>query len=109
MTIEQALKRLEAIDREVVLLSHINGVLVWDQEAVPPGGTEERSRQVGLLERKMHELSSSDQVGEILATLGAEAGREEGSSAFDERTRGLVRWYYRTWARSRKLVDDFVQ
>jgi carboxypeptidase Taq len=109
MTQQEAFARLEAIDREVVLLSHINGVLVWDQESVPPAGIEERSRQMGLLERKIHELSSSEQIGELLEALGAHCGREDGDPALDERSRALVRWYHRVYNRSRKLDADFVQ
>ena len=33
MNKEKAVESLRAIDKELVLLSHINGVLQWDQES----------------------------------------------------------------------------
>lgn len=104
-----ALKRLEAIDREVVLLSHIGGVLVWDQEVVPPSGTEERAKQLGLIDRNMYELTASDEMGDILFALGASETDEEGDTSFDDRTRGIIRNYHRLWSRDRKLDAQFVQ
>lgn len=109
MTREQALRRLEELDREIVLLSHIEGVLAWDQEHVPPAGVEERARQSGLLERKIHELAVSDEMGNLLADLGASDASEDGESALDDRSRAMVRNYYRSWRRERKLDADFVQ
>jgi len=109
MTRERALATLEAIDREMVLLSHISGVLVWDQEAVPPAGVDERAAQLGLLDRKMHELTASDEMGELLTILGASEHQEEGDPSLDDRSRGIIRWYYRTHDRSRKLDAGFVQ
>ncbi len=104
-----AIKRLEAIDREVVLLSHISGVLVWDQEVVPPSGAQERASQFGLLERKIYELTASDEMGEILTALGATDDNNEGDRSLDDRSRGIIRNYYRAWSRDRKLDGDFVQ
>ena len=104
MTRERALATLEAIDREMVLLSHISGVLVWDQEAVPPAGVDERAAQLGLLDRKMHELTASDEMGELLTILGASEHQEEGDPSLDDRSRGIIRWYYRTHDRSRKQI-----
>lgn len=106
---EEAFQRLEAIDKEAVLLSHISGVLIWDQEVVPPAGVEERAKQLGLLDKRLHELTTSDQVGELLTILGASADTPEGHAALDDRTKGIVRNYYRNWVRGRKLDADFVQ
>lgn len=103
-----ALRKLEAIDKELVLLSHIAGVLVWDQESVPRAGVEERALQMGLLDRKMHDLVASDEMGELLVDLGASEENEEGASD-DDRSRGIVRNYFRLWQRERKLDASFVQ
>ena len=105
----EALQRLEEIDREIVLVSHISGVLEWDQEAVPPMGTEERSRQQGWLERKLHDLVASDEMGMTLAALGADDSHTEGADWLDDRSKGLVRLRYASWNRERKLDADFVQ
>jgi carboxypeptidase Taq len=109
MNQQEAIRSLEAIDREYVLLSHISGVLVWDQEMVPPAGAEERAKQLGLLDRKMYELTSSDTVGEILDVLGASDETEEGDGSLSEQTGALVRQYWKNWNRQRKLDADFVQ
>ena len=106
---QRAMQRLEAIDREQVLLTHIIGVLVWDQEVVPPAGVEERARQLGLLDRKVHELVASDEVGQLLPDLGVSDVNPEGSATLDDRSRALVRTYQRNWSRERKLDADFVQ
>lgn len=109
MLVQNALKRLEEIDREVVLLSHINGVLVWDQDVIPYSGSEERARQLGLIDRKIYELTSSDEMGELLSALGASESDDEGDESLDDRSRGIVRNYFRAWNRDRKLDGDFVQ
>lgn len=106
---QRAIQRLEVIDREQVLLTHIIGVLVWDQEVVPPAGVEERAKQLGLLDRKVHELVVSDEVGQLLQDLGASDANPDGSAMIDDRSRALVRTYQRNWSRERKLDADFVQ
>jgi carboxypeptidase Taq len=106
---DAALKRLREIDGEVVLLTHINGVLVWDQEMVPPAGNGERAQQMGLLERKVFELTTSDEMGEILSALGASEKEEDGELSFDDPTKGIIRNYWRVWNRERRLDADFVQ
>ncbi len=98
---DEALKRLKEIDTEVLHLSHILGVLSWDQEVLPSKAVEGRGAQIGLLERQAHTLVTSDELGEIIATLdGAEL------SPFEE---AMVRHAKRDWERERKLDGDFVQ
>lgn len=97
----RALKRLYAIDKEIVLLSHILGVLSWDQEVLPPAAIEERGAQMGLLERRIHSLETSDEMGELLAALE--------SVELDEIDGALVREAKRTFLREKKLSGEFVQ
>lgn len=104
-----AIRRLEEIDREVVLLTHIGGVLVWDQDVIPPKGSGERAKQLGLIDRKIYGLTASDEMGEVLSALGASESNDEGDGSLDDRSRGIVRNYYRAWNRDRKLDSDFVQ
>ena len=66
---DEALKRLKEIDTEVLHLSHILGVLSWDQEVLPPKAVEGRGAQIGLLQRKVHALATSDELGEIVEAL----------------------------------------
>lgn len=88
---DEALKRLKEIDTEVLHLSHILGVLSWDQEVLPSKAVEGRGAQIGLLERQAHTLVTSDELGEIIATLdGAEL------SPFEE---AMVRHAKRDWER----------
>lgn len=105
MDTEALLSRLEAMDREITLLSHILGVLVWDQESVTFAGIDERAQQMGLIESRIHHIESSDEMGDVLAGLGA----LEGGPDLDEHSRALVRERFRIWHRERLLGDDFVR
>ena len=109
MSMKKSFQRLEELDREIVLVSHIAGVLEWDQEMVPPAGTDERSRQQGWLERKRYDLVASEEMGAILANLGADEDHEDGGDSLDERSKALVRLRYAEWNRERKLDSEFVQ
>ena len=101
MVVDKAVKRLKEIDREVLLLSHILSVLSLDQDVLPSKGAEERGAQVGLLERQIHTLVTSDELGEIIATLeGVQLGEVETA---------MVRHAKRDWERERRLDGEFVQ
>lgn len=101
MDYQKATRRLKEIDKEVVLLSHIGGVLVWDQESVPPAGLSERGEQMGLIDKKIHQLTSSEEMGELLQFLESqESDLEMGA---------IVRHYSRLYHKIKKLDSSFVQ
>ncbi len=109
MNKENAEKTLRSIDNEIVLLEHINATLYWDQEEVPPRAQEERSQQIGLLDKKIHELATSDTLLEVLTSLGASEEKREGDDDLDLETKALVRQRYRQLVKESRLSSSFVQ
>ena len=106
---ENALKTLRSIDNELVLLEHITATLYWDQEEAPPLAQEERSRQIGLLEKKIHELATGDPLMEALVSLGADEKKKDGDDDLDPETKALVRQRYRQLSKESRLSSDFVR
>lgn len=105
---EEAFERLEAIDRELVMLEHMLSVLSWDQEmGISPKGFAERAKQMGWLSSQMHTLACSNEMGDLLAQLDAGQARPEGSgsSAFEK---ALIRIRYRHWEKHRSLPSSLV-
>lgn len=99
----EALSTLKEIDKEIVQLSHIVGVLVWDQERVPPKALKGRAEQIGLLEKKIHSLSSNEKIESVLDSL------DENDKNLDDAQRALIRIRARHFEKSRKLSSEFVQ
>ncbi|NCB02276.1 MAG: carboxypeptidase M32 [Spirochaetia bacterium] len=109
MNKEKSIEALLSIDKELVLLSHINGVLVWDQESTSEHGKEERAQQIGLIERKIHEKATSDEMGEILTTLGASEEKKEGDADLPIDIKAIIRHRYHALSKEKKLSSSFVQ
>ncbi|MFA5571272.1 MAG: carboxypeptidase M32 [Sphaerochaetaceae bacterium] len=97
---QKAYKRLVEIDHEVTLLSHIQSTLVWDQEHVPPSAQDQRASYLAYLEKKIHSLISSNEMGELLEAIETQD---------DPATEGVVRHYQKSYNRSKKLSSEFVQ
>lgn len=108
MTKDSAIRKLDALDRELVLLGHISSTLVWDQDATPPSAKSERGEQLGYLDAMTHTKATSAQMEEILSALGASADAPEGCDDLPERTRAVVRQRYRALLKEGKLSSDFV-
>ncbi len=107
---QQLLKRLSAIDKELVLYDHITSLLHWDQETyMPSAGVDERSEQIGLLSRVMHEKMTAPEIGSILSDLGASDNAPNGDEQLKDADRALVREYYREYSRQSKLPSSWVQ
>ncbi|MGI6466106.1 MAG: carboxypeptidase M32 [Sphaerochaetaceae bacterium] len=96
----KALEELKKIDNEIILLSQISGVLVWDQEEVPSKGVERRGEQLALLSSKVHDLVASEKVVDLVAQLE--------DQDLEDPDKALVRIYKKSSERSRKLDRDFV-
>lgn len=119
MTTQEAMRRLEALDRELVLLEHIAATLSWDQQTViSEKGHDERAQQMAWIQGRHHELATSDAMGEILARLGADGRNPEGDAGLDEtagteetiqRNRALVRIRQEAWDKGRKLPASLVE
>ena len=109
MNKEKAVEALRSVDKELVLLSHINGVLVWDQAATSDQGKEERAEQIGFIDRQIHEKSTSEELQEILSTLGASEYQKEGDEDLPIDVKAIIRHRYRSLSKEKKLSSSFVQ
>ncbi|MBG0767504.1 MAG: carboxypeptidase Taq [Sphaerochaeta sp.] len=97
MTQREAYARLVEIDRQIVLIDHMEATLYWDQEiSLSPLGLEERSVQLGYLAQLRHDLASSPEMGEVLAHL-------EGLNDASDVELGLIRIRRREYEKMRKL------
>ncbi len=109
MTREQAFQRLEAIDREVVMLEHMSSVLSWDQEmGISEKGLEERSVQMGWLSSQAHGLTCSNEMGDLLSSLSADRQNPEGSGK-DAFEKALIRLRFRHWDKHRSMPTSLVK
>ncbi len=109
MNRENSIKALRKLDKELVLLSHINGVLVWDQEATSEKGKEERAEQIGLIDREIHEKSTGNEMAEILDSLGASEENKDGNEDLPSEVKAIIRLRYHSLRKEKKLSSSFVQ
>jgi carboxypeptidase Taq len=109
MTREKAFQRLEAIDREVVMMEHMGSVLSWDQEmGISEKALEERSVQMGWLSSQAHEKTCSAEMGDLLSALGADRQNPEGSGK-DAFEKALIRIRFRHWDKHRSMPTSLVK
>ncbi len=104
------LARLKKIDSEIQLLSNMGSLLNWDQETyMPEGAIDDRSRQISLISSIIHERSTSDEVGRLLAELGADDEHPTGGDAVPDSERAYIRQAWRDYSHATKLPGDFVR
>ena len=109
MTHEKAFQRLEAIDRELVMLEHMGSVLSWDQEmGISEKALEERSIQMGWLSSQAHERACSNEMGDLLSALGADRQQPEGSGV-DAFEKALIRIRFQHWDKHRSMPASLVK
>ncbi len=109
MTQEKALARLEAIDRELVMIEHMGSVLSWDQEmGISEKGLDERSAQMGWLSSQAHERACSNEMGDLLADLGADKQNPQGRGE-DAFEKALIRLRFRHWDKHRSMPTSLVR
>ena len=103
MDYSTAIKALETLDRQIVLLEHIASTLSYDQEqSLSVLGVEERSRQMGWLAEQKYALESGLHMQEVLDALD----QEKAQSEFD---RALIRIRKRELDKSKKLSSDLIR
>lgn len=92
--------------REVSLLGATASLLAWDQETMmPPGGVEQRSRQLALIARLAHERVTDPRTGELLEAC--EADRDLVSDPHSDSAANL-RELRRAYDRATKLPSELV-
>ncbi|NCC13478.1 MAG: carboxypeptidase M32 [Spirochaetia bacterium] len=103
MTKEAAFAALETLDRQIVLLDHIEATLAWDQEiSLSERGVEERSSQLGWIAEQRHHLVSDHAMEDLLAQL---EGYEPDSSF----QRELIAHRRREYEKQVKLPSSLVR
>ena len=107
---QKAISRLKELDSEIQLLSNMGSLLSWDQETyMPEGGIADRSKQLSLLSSIVHERETSAEIGELLASLGADEDHPDGGADVPESERAYIRQFYRDYRQETKLPADLVR
>ena len=76
---------------------------------MPDQAAEERSAQLGLLEKLAHERLTSDKFGELLENLGCSDENPYGVRGLAENDRLLLRRTYKAYRDSTKLPEKLVE
>lgn len=101
MTKGSAVAKLRALDAEIVKLSHIMAVLEWDLETGMPEAAEaERSEQLSLIARMIHDRITSHEMGDTIALAVDEAVTQSDSA--------LVRVREKEYFESVNIPSDLV-
>lgn len=107
---EQKLSRLKEIMAEVYDLTHTMALLGWDQQTyMPPGGAEDRANQLSTLSRIEHERWVSDETGELIEALSAQADSLDPDSDDACLIRVAARDYQKRTRVPASLVVEFVK
>jgi len=111
----KTLATLEPLTTRLLEIQRINSaasVLSWDQETyMPAGGGEARAEQIAVLQGLAHQKLISPEVESLLSKWvdpGTGQAADQGSEAWDEPSRSLLREVWRDFSRAKKLPSDFV-
>ena len=90
---------------EIHDLNKARAVLSWDKEVNMPGnGAPARIQQITTLSRLIHQMSTSDEMGELITG----AGEELKEADYDSDEASLIRHLRRSYDDARKLPSEFV-
>jgi len=104
------LTELKARLAEVDDLENAAALLEWDQlTMMPPGGADERADQTATLQKIAHEKFIADEVGQLLADLGAQLKDAPAENADAALVRVASRLYRRKTQLPTRLVAEMVQ
>ena len=93
------MEALRAYLAQIADLEQARRILSWDQQTyMPPGGAAARAEQLGTLSRIIHEMSTGEHLGKLLA-----AAEHDG-----EQDTRLLQVARRDYERARKLPADLV-
>ncbi len=96
--------------RDAHLLGSTEAILTWDQETMmPPGGVELRSRQVAILARLQHQLSTHPAVGELIAQCESDKSFIGSHSIESANVREIRRDYDRAVKLPERLMSEFAE
>jgi carboxypeptidase Taq len=101
----ESFDQLLAKVNEIHDLAMAGSVLNWDREVnMPKAGTEARIKQMTTVHKLVHEMSTADEVGELLEAAEADTA----SADYDSFDASLVREVRRNYDDARKLPSEFV-
>lgn len=104
---KQYQKLLEQV-HEIHDLDKVTWLMGWDREVnMPPAAAEIRAKQIGTVNKIVHRLSTSDDMGELIDNAAAEL-EAEGLPA-DSVEQSLVRFLSRDYAEQKRIPEDFVR
>lgn len=93
---------------EIHDLEKVTWLLSWDREVnAPSAGAAIRSKQIGTVSKLMHELSVSDEMGELIERSADELNSAGADRASMEQS--LVRFLARDYEENRRIPTDYVQ
>ncbi|MEM1423217.1 MAG: carboxypeptidase M32, partial [Planctomycetota bacterium] len=100
-----AIEELAQTLRANAVLKSVDALLDWDQETyMPAGGAELRAEQLQMLSGIVHERSTSERVGELIARA-----KDEAAGAGDARTVADLREAQRDYDKATKLPKSLVE
>jgi carboxypeptidase Taq len=92
---------------ETSTLRSAMAVLGWDQRTkMPPGGVEQRSNQLALLARLVHERATSHEIGDLIAKCEADEALTDDPHSDSAANLREIR---RSYDRATKLPSDHVE
>ena len=110
MDARTAYQELIRRSRELALIGSCAELLSWDEDTyMPPGGVENRARQLAYLAGLQHERSIDPFLGDILDGLEDGAVTADPLSAEAVNVREMLRSYKRNTRLPRELVEEIAQ
>lgn len=104
MSVSNAYPQLEARFRRLSLIGGAQAILGWDRSVMmPTGSAEDRAEQSAALGVIAHELISSPEVGDLLASA------EQRTADLDAWQLANLREMRRAWVHSTALTSDLVE
>ena len=93
---------------EIHDLDKVTWLMGWDREVnMPAAAAEIRAKQIGTVNKIIHRMSTSDEMGELIENAAAELEAEELPITSTEQS--LVRFLSRDYAEKKRIPEDFVK
>lgn len=106
---KEKFKKLEDLDRKITMINHLTQVLEYDLEVnAPKKALGERSKQLSWTSLEAHKIASSDEMGELLAALGASDENVEGLGESDFE-KALIRVRFKEYSKAKKIPSQFIE
>ena len=100
------LDELKSLAREISLVQSVESLLGWDEQTyMPPAAGEFRAEQMTYLSGLAHQKRTSPRVGELLASLAADAAKEDPHSDFAATIHQMKRDFDKQSKLPQKLVE----